>query len=135
MSTRIVHTLTKAGAATALTAVALTAFATPALANSFSKRVYQGTVSYDDSADRFCVRADETGVNDRAVIQVTLTPSSSSRGPSLSFYDIDTAGAECRSLATAYEDTQYKAVIKSTITFDRTTGKSTYETTNVTFYS
>ncbi len=134
MTTRTSALVAKAGVATAIAGIALTAFAAPAWANSFSKRVYQGTVSYDDGADRLCVRADETNIRDRAVIQVTLTPYNSSRGPVVRVSDIDTPGAECGSLATAYEDTQYKAVIKSTISFDRG-GNSTYETTNVTFYS
>jgi hypothetical protein len=130
----IVRTITKAGAATVGTAIALTAMAAPAYANSFSQRVYQGSVSYSDSLDRFCVTADETGINDRAVIDVTLTPYDLSRGPVVRVSDTDTAGSQCASLATAYEDTHYRAVIKSLVSFDRVNG-STYQTTTVSFYS
>jgi len=73
-------------------------------------------------------------INDRAVISVTLTPYNSSRGPTISFSDVDYAGATCRSLATAYEDTYYKAVVKSLVSFDRD-GTSTYDTKVVSFYS
>lgn len=134
MTTRTVATLAKAGAGTVAAALALTAMATPAYANSFSKQVYQGSVSYNDGQDRFCVKADESGIRDRAVINVTLTPYSSSRGPIVGVSDVDTPGAHCGSLATAYEDTHYKAVIKSLVHFDRG-GNSTYQTTTVSFYS
>ena len=134
MTIRTRRTAVKGGAITAGAAIALTALAVPAYANSFSQRVYQGTVSYDDGHDRFCVHADETGIRDRAVIDVTLTPYDSSRGPVIHVGDVDTAGAQCASLATAYEDTHYKAVIKSLTHFDRL-GGSTYETTTLSFYS
>lgn len=134
MTTRTMATAAKVGAATVVTAIALTAMAAPAYANSFSKRVYQGSVSYNDGQDRFCVRADETGIRDRAVINVTLTPYTSSRGPVVHVSDVDTPGGHCGSLATAYEDTHYRAVIKSLVSFDRN-GHSIYETTKVSFYS
>jgi len=134
MTTRTPAAVAKAGAIFASAAITLTALAAPAYANSFTQRVYQGTVSYDDGQDRFCVRADETGIQDRAVIDVTLTPYDSSRGPVVHVGDTDSAGAHCASLATAYEDTHYKAVIKSLTHFDRL-GGSTYETTTLSFYS
>ena len=127
-------TVAKAAAATIATAVAFTVLAAPAYANSFTQRVYQGSVSYSDSLDRFCVTADETGINDRAVINVTLTPYDLSRGPVVRVSDTDTAGSHCGSLATAYEDTHYQAVIKSLVSFDRVNG-SRYQTTKVSFYS
>jgi hypothetical protein len=131
MSTRRIGTV---GGAAVTAAIALTALAAPAYANSFSQRVYQGTVSYDDGQDRFCVHADETGIRDRAVIDVTLTPYDTSRGPVVHVSDTDLAGGHCASLATAYEDTRYKAVVKSLTHFDRL-GGSTYETTTISFYS
>lgn len=120
--------------AAALAAIAVPLTAGAAQANSFTKYVYQGRVSYDDSADRFCVRANETNIRDRAVVSVTLTPYSSTRGPVVRVSDTDDAGGRCGSLATAYEDTHYRAVIKSLVSFDRL-GGSTYETTTVSFYS
>lgn len=120
--------------AASLAAVSFVATAGPAAAASFEKRVYQGKVWYNDGEDRFCARADEVGINNRAVIEVKLVPYDTSRGPTISFGDVDTPGATCRSLATAYEDTYYKAVIKSLVSFDRD-GTSTYERYVVNFYS
>lgn len=115
-------------------AVALTFTTTgTASANSFTKPVYQGKVWYNDGKDRFCAKADEAP-RDRAIIYVTLTPYNSSRGPKVSFHDIDYAGATCRSLATAYEDTKYRAKIKSLVHFDRG-GDSTYKHYSVDFWS
>ena len=124
----------KAGVAVVVAAATLPLIAGPALANSFSRDIYQGTFSYNDGEDRFCAHADEVNINDRAVISVTLTPYDTSRGPTISFSDVDYAGATCRSLATAYEDTYYKAVVKSLVSFDRD-GTSTYDTKVVSFYS
>ena len=124
----------KAGVAVVVAAATLPLIAGPALANSFSRDIYQGTFSYNDGEDHFCAHADEVNINDRAVISVTLTPYDTSRGPTISFSDVDYAGATCRSLATAYEDTYYKAVVKSLVSFDRD-GTSTYDTKVVSFYS
>jgi hypothetical protein len=124
----------KAGVAVVVAAATLPLIAGPALANSFSRDIYQGTFSYNDGEDRFCAHADEVNINDRAVISVTLTPYDTSRGPTISFSDVDYAGATCRSLATAYEDTYYKAVVKSLVSFDRD-GTSTFDTKVVSFYS
>jgi hypothetical protein len=134
MTTRTRAAVAKTATICAATAIGLTALAAPAYANSFTQRVYQGTVSYDDGHDQFCVHADETNINDRAVIDVTLTPYDLSRGPVVHVSDIDTPGGQCASLATAYEDTHYQAVIKSLTHFDRL-GGSTYQTTKVSFYS
>ncbi|MFC7490506.1 MULTISPECIES: hypothetical protein [unclassified Knoellia] len=134
MPARPSRRLIRTSAAASMAALTLVATAGAASANSFERRVYQGKVWYNDGEDRFCVRADEVNIRDRAVIQVTLRPDNTSRGPTISFGDIDTAGAECRSLATAYEDTHYTAIVKSTISFDRD-GTSTYETTRIGFYS
>ena len=134
MSPRSSKRLLKTSAATSLAVLALAATAGPAAANSFERRVYQGKAWYTDGTDQFCLRADEVGINDRAVLQVTLTPANTSRGPTITFSDVDTAGATCRSLATAYEDTSYKAVIKSSLHYDRVNG-TTWETTVVNFYS
>lgn len=117
-----------------MAALAIFATAGAASAASFSKRVYQGTASYNDGEDRFCLRADEVNIRDRAILEVTLRPDNTSRGPTISFSDTDYAGATCRSLATAYEDTHYTATIKSLVSFDRD-GGSTYQTTRVGFYS
>lgn len=122
------------GAAVAAAALTLPLAAAPASANSFSGRIYQGSYSYDDGADRFCVHADEVNIRDRAVVSVTLTPFDSSRGPVVRLADVDTPGRDCASLARAYEDTHYRAVIKSLLSFDRL-GGSTYKTKTVDFYS
>jgi hypothetical protein len=134
MGTRLRARVAKVGVAAVVAAATLPLVAGPALANSFTKDIYQGSFSYNDGEDRFCAHADEVNINDRAVISVTLTPYNSSRGPTISFSDVDYAGATCRSLATAYEDTYYKAVVKSLVSFDRD-GTSTYDTKVVSFYS
>jgi len=134
MASRIRTRAAKTGVAIVVAAATLPLVAGPALAASFSDNVYQGSVSYNDGEDRFCVKADEVNIHDRAVIEVTLTPYNTSRGPTLHFSDIDTPGNECRSLATAYEDTYYKAVVKSLKNFDRVNG-STYYTYTYNFYS
>lgn len=134
MSARPSKRLIKAAAAASLVSLAVVATAGSASANSFTKRVYQGSASYNDGNDSFCLRADEVGIRDRAILSVTLRPDNTSRGPTVTFSDIDTAGQQCRSLATAYEDTHYTATIKSLVNFDRG-GDSTYQTTKVGFYS
>ncbi len=130
-TTRVATTL----AAASLSVLATVATALPASANSFNGRIYQGSYSYNDGEDRFCLRADEVNIRDRAIITVTLTPYDTSRGPTITFSDIDYAGRECRSLARAYEDTRYKAAIKSSVSFDRETGQTTYVRKTVSFYS
>ncbi|WP_323097635.1 hypothetical protein [Intrasporangium sp. YIM S08009] len=116
-------TLTKLGgaAAIALTAVALTAM--PASANSFSGSLPGATYSYNDGGDSFCVTA-----GNKATISVTLTAISPA-GPTKTVSDSwEDAGGHCVSLATAYEDTYYKASIHST------TPSGAYSTTEK-FYS
>ncbi|MFG2005123.1 hypothetical protein ACGFNU_38860 [Spirillospora sp. NPDC048911] len=97
-------------------ATACFALAQPALANSFSKAVGDGTVSYNDDSDSFCAQAYNTeGLRS---VTVKLTPISGS-GPSHHWTDKNVnysggnSGPTCRSLATAYEDTQYRAEIWS----------------------
>ncbi|WP_106397064.1 hypothetical protein [Actinocorallia populi] len=88
--------------------------AQPASANSFSASVGDGTVSYNDGTDSFCAQAYNT--EGARWVQVTLVPISRS-GPSPSWRDNNNyyghSGSTCRSLATAYEDTHYRADIKS----------------------
>ncbi|WP_439031203.1 hypothetical protein [Gordonia terrae] len=116
------------GAAGVLTVLGTSA----AQANSFSTSTHGGTASYDDGGDRFCAFAWNTeGVR---TVRVTLT-AVSRPGPSFDFTERNTyaggnAGNTCRSLATAYEDTQYKAVIRGYWGEPGTT-----ETKTVTFYS
>lgn len=134
MSARPSKRFIKTSAAATMAALAIIATAGSASANSFERQVYQGKAWYNDGTDTFCLRADEVNIRDRAVLEVTLRPDNTSRGPTISFSDIDYAGATCRSLASAYEDTHYTATIKSLVNFDRD-GNSTYETTQVGFYS
>lgn len=134
MSARPNKRLIRATGAGTMAALAIFATAGAASANSFTQRVYQGTASYNDGEDRFCLRADEVNIRDRAVLEVTLRPDNTSRGPTITFSDIDYAGATCRSLATAYEDTHYVATIKSALSYDRVNG-TTWQVTRVGFYS
>lgn len=92
-------------------AAATFALAQPALANSFTKNVGDGTVSYDDGADRFCVTA-FTGEGSRWVRVKLDAISRSGPEPTITDYS-SSSGATCASLATAYEDTQYRATITS----------------------
>ncbi|MFG1855626.1 hypothetical protein ACGFJT_27610 [Actinomadura geliboluensis] len=96
-------------------AAASIAVAQPALANSFGPvSVGDGTVSYNDGGDQFCAQAYNT--DGARWVQVTLVPISRS-GPSSSWTDYNNyygnSGSTCRSLATAYEDTYYRADIKT----------------------
>ncbi|WP_433474198.1 hypothetical protein ACQPZP_36375 [Spirillospora sp. CA-142024] len=102
------------------------ALAQPALAGSFSKNVGDGTVKYTDSTDKFCAQARNFGgmpvEGTRRTVTVKLTPISGS-GPRYKWTDeygwkngskkSKTWGATCRSLATAYEDTKYRAEVWS----------------------
>ena len=85
------------------------ALAQPALANSFTTSTQGGTASYNDGTDSFCVHAyDSEGAR---WVKAVLKPLNGV-GPKPTSYDAndDTAGA-CGSLATAYEDTKYRATI------------------------
>ncbi|MFC9979082.1 hypothetical protein [Gordonia sp. NPDC127522] len=120
-------------AATMGAAAVLSVVGSPgASANSFSTSTHGGTASYDDGGDRFCAFAWNTeGVR---TVRVTLT-AISRPGPSHDFTERNTyaggsAGNTCRSLATAYEDTQYRAVIRGYWGEPGTT-----QTKTVTFYS
>jgi hypothetical protein len=113
----------------ATVAAATFALSQPALANSFTRNVGDGTVSYDDASDRFCAEAFRT--EGLRKVRVKLVPISRS-GPSPTIEDSSsTSGATCGSLATAYEDTQYRADI-STYWGERGTWVSRG---SVTFYS
>jgi hypothetical protein len=114
-------------------AAVLSVLSAPAAsANSFSTSTQGGTAAYDDGGDQFCAFAWNTeGIR---TVRVTLTAVSRS-GPGFDFTERNTyaggnAGNTCRSLATAYEDTQYKAVIRG-----YWGEKGTTETKTVYFYS
>ncbi|MFI6814725.1 hypothetical protein ACIBG7_20095 [Nonomuraea sp. NPDC050328] len=97
-------------------AVAVTSFglAQPALANSFSKNVGDGTISYTDSSDSFCVQAYNS--EGARWVEVTLTPVNGG-GPTRTVRDNNNyyghSGSTCTSLATAYEDTYYRASVRT----------------------
>ncbi|MDX6741382.1 hypothetical protein [Actinocorallia sp. A-T 12471] len=91
------------------------ALAQPASAASFGPvAVGDGTVSYNDGTDSFCAQAYNT--EGARWVQVTLVPLSRS-GPSPSWTDQNNyyghSGSSCRSLASAYEDTYYRADIRT----------------------
>ena len=96
--------LRRALAVTAAVGAMTIAAALPAHANSLSDSIQAGTYSYDDAQDRFCAKSGGTYKS----ITVTLTPSSSSRGPKKEF-TVKNGASQCVSLATAYEDTKYTA--------------------------
>ncbi|WP_370948554.1 hypothetical protein AB5J62_13505 [Amycolatopsis sp. cg5] len=81
----------------------------PASANSFTASTQGGTAQYDDGGDRFCVHAyDSEGAR---WIKATVKPLNGV-GPTLSLSDNNNStGNDCGSLATAYEDTKYRATI------------------------
>ncbi|MFI6291849.1 hypothetical protein ACIBEJ_09715 [Nonomuraea sp. NPDC050790] len=96
-------------------AAATFALAQPALANSFSRNVGDGTVAYDDGGDRFCAAAFNT--EGARWVRVKLVPISRP-GPSPEITDRNNyyghSGNTCTTaLATAYEDTRYRADITS----------------------
>ncbi len=83
--------------------------AQPAFANSFTTSTQGGTASYTDGSDSFCVHAyDSEGAR---WVRAVLKPLNGV-GPTPTIYDAnnDTTG-NCGSLATAYEDTNYRATI------------------------
>jgi hypothetical protein len=91
--------------------VAMVMSAGPAYANSFSWNVGAGVVSYNDGTDQICADA-YTGGGTR-IVEVRLVPLSRP-GPSYTWTDSNSSGAAtCRSLATAYEDTQYRATVRT----------------------
>jgi hypothetical protein len=115
-------------------ATACIALASPALANSVSKGYGDGTISYTDSSDSFCAHA----YNTEGLRSVTVKLTALSRsGPEPHWTDKNTyysdgnSGATCKSLATAYEDTQYRAEVW-TYWGERGT---TVKVDNFTFYS
>ncbi|MFI7442854.1 hypothetical protein [Nonomuraea indica] len=104
--------LLKTAVVGATVAAATFALSQPALANSFTKNVGDGTVSYSDADDRFCAQAFNT--EGPRWVRVKLVPISRS-GPSPTITDYNNSyghsGSTCTSLATAYEDTHYRADI------------------------
>ncbi|CAI7973592.1 conserved exported hypothetical protein [Frankia sp. Hr75.2] len=107
--------LLKTAVVVIVVAAASFALAQPASANSFGPvAVGDGTVSYNDGEDQFCAQAYNT--EGSRWVEVTLVPLSRS-GPSPTWRDYnnsyDHPGSTCRSLATAYEDTYYRADIKT----------------------
>ncbi|GAA1573365.1 hypothetical protein GCM10009678_64970 [Actinomadura kijaniata] len=95
-------------------AAATFGLASPALAADLSVNVGDGTIKYDDSADSFCAQAYNT--EGQRIVEVKLVPVSQS-GPSPTWQDKNNSyghpGATCRSLATAYEDTRYRADVRT----------------------
>ncbi|GAA4632687.1 hypothetical protein GCM10023196_067120 [Actinoallomurus vinaceus] len=90
------------------------ALATPASANSFSQNVGDGVISYDDASDTFCAKAyDSDGAR---LVEVHLVPLSRS-GPDPWWTDrnnyFGAPGPWCKSLSSAYEDTYYRAEVRT----------------------
>ncbi|WP_433475435.1 hypothetical protein ACQPZP_43445 [Spirillospora sp. CA-142024] len=107
--------------------------AQPAWANSFTKRVVDGGVSYNDNADKFCAAAFNTGGPRTVTVKLTAISRS---GPSPKWTDKNryydhTLNTTCRSLAGAYEDTKYRAEVW---TYSANRG-TTVKRATITFYS
>jgi hypothetical protein len=99
-----------AAVATGIAAVSLL-LAQPALANSFSESTQGGTASYTDSSDSFCVHAYNS--EGSRWVKAVLKPLNGV-GPTVTVYDANNdTGNNCGSLATAYEDTKYRATISA----------------------
>lgn len=79
-----------------------------ALANSFTNQIAAGGYGYNDGADEFCVVA-----HPGRSISATLTPDNPNRGPSRTL-SASNGGSQCKSLATAYEDSGYTARVSGT---------------------
>lgn len=89
--------------------IALTiTLAPPALANTFLNQHPAGGYGYDDGRDEFCVIA-----HPGRSISATLTPDNASRGPSRTL-SASNGGSQCKSLATAYEDSGYTVRVNGT---------------------
>lgn len=84
------------------------ALAPQALANTFNHQTAAGGYGYNDGADQFCVVA-----HPGRSISATLTPDNPNRGPSRSL-SASNGGSQCKSLATAYEDSGYTARVSGT---------------------
>ena len=124
------NVITKTMVGVGLSAVSLV-FAQTALANSFTTTTQGGTASYNDGADQFCAQAYNSEGARTVRVQLTAI---SRPGPSKDFKDYNNyyghPGATCVSLAAAYEDTQYRAII------DGYWGEvGTVQRKTVTFYS
>ncbi|MFD8495877.1 hypothetical protein [Amycolatopsis sp. NPDC059657] len=80
-----------------------------AFANSIIVDTQGGRAQYDDGGDRFCVHASDS--EGARWIKATVKPLNGV-GPTLNLSDNNTTPANhCGSLATAYEDTKYRATI------------------------
>ncbi|MFI6513713.1 hypothetical protein ACIBCT_39430 [Streptosporangium sp. NPDC050855] len=79
-----------------------------------SWNVGDGVVSYNDGTDSICAQAFNS--EGARWVEVTLTPVNGG-GPSYTWRDNNNyyghPSATCRSLATAYEDTNYRATVKT----------------------
>ncbi|RJL31349.1 hypothetical protein [Bailinhaonella thermotolerans] len=88
--------------------------AQPASAASFTWNVGDGQVVYNDSTDQICAQAFNT--EGPRWVEVQLAPVNGG-GPSYTWKDYNNSygnpGSTCRSLATAYEDTQYRATVRT----------------------
>ncbi|GAA4099735.1 hypothetical protein [Nonomuraea soli] len=107
-------TLIKTAVAGIGVAAATMLLASPASAASFSWNVGDGTVSYNDGTDTICAQAYNS--EGARWVEVTVTPVNGG-GPSFTFRDNNNyyghSGSTCRSLATAYEDTYYRATVRT----------------------
>jgi hypothetical protein len=99
--------MNRAIAAGAVVAAGLVGLAPAASADSFYNRPLGGGVyvSYDDGADRFCIRMDSNAYFD--VASLNLYSVTAGRGPSHTA-SVNRGQKQCRSLATAYEDSAYR---------------------------
>ncbi|TMR10377.1 hypothetical protein ETD86_39780 [Nonomuraea turkmeniaca] len=95
-------------------AAASLALAQPASAASFTWNVGDGTVSYNDGTDTICAQAYNS--EGPRWVEVVLAPVNGG-GPSYTWRDNNNyyghSGSTCRSLATAYEDTYYRATVRT----------------------
>ena len=83
----------------------------PALANSINVSTQGGTATYNDGTDSFCVTAYNS--EGRRWVKAVLRPLNGV-GPAPTVFDENNdAGGNCASLATAYEDTKYRATISA----------------------
>jgi hypothetical protein len=95
-------------------AAASMVLAQPAQAASFSWNVGDGVVTYDDGTDSICAQAYNS--EGARWVEVNLVPVNGG-GPSHTWRDYNNyynhSGKVCRSLATAYEDTYYRATVRT----------------------
>lgn len=113
--------IAKLGATAVIAGSALALGAPAASANSFNNWILGGNYSYADGTDSFCVHA----VSTNSTVSATLTAVSRSGPTRVVSDDSDYRGGSCTSLARAYEDTRYKAVVTSWVNGKRDI-KTTY---------